>query len=571
MAELTGLLLEFAGSDDIAGVSEGLARAVARCTDARFAAVVAADADGRSFDAYGDPGAPWRFLAHLQGTFNRGRENGDPAQRAYRGADPATKCGADPCSRASIARPLCGADLYGRPNLAPPHAVTISDVQKDDACRAGFAATSAEFGIQAIFAMPIDADGICTAVAAAYFSAAGVVSDASLATLAILAAHGGAAMARARRFERLEGEAEQHQALVSETAEGICTFNDRMDVVLWNRAAERITGVRADEIVGEKLSSAFSRVELPARPTAFESFDALAETFASAPSRTIEVALGREHAEPVWLSMAGATVGGRIHRRNLVCCFRDITEQKRLDRLRSEFVSLVTHQLRTPLTAIRGYAELLGAVEMPPDQVMEFGTIIAKASTRLASSITDVMDFERLAASRDSLHVARLRLVDVLDAALEAAGPSLRHEVSIRGPVQRIILDADLERLTRAFAHLVGNADRYWPGDGQIVVTAAHENGDAVITVVDRGPGIADNAAGDLFSPYHHAARKRSNASQGMGLGLALSKRIVEAHGGQIEVGQTPGGGTTVRVRLPAAARIRDEAIIPSPASPTST
>jgi PAS domain S-box-containing protein len=554
MPELADLLLEFAGSDDIAGVSEGLARAVARCTDARFAAVVAADAEARSFDAYGDRSAPWRFLAHLQGTFNRARENGDPARRAY--------CAAD------LNR--CGADLYGRPKAALHHAVAVADIQEDEASRAGFAETSAAFGIRSVFAMPVIADGICTAVAAAYFAAPGVLGDEQLVMLRILAEHGGAAMARARRFERLEGETEQHEALVSETAEGICTLNDRLAVVLWNRAAEKITGVSEDEIVGKKMVSAFNRVEVPARPNAFESFDALGDAFASAPSHTLEVALGREHTEPVWLSMAGATVGGRIHRRNLVCCFRDITEQKRLDGLRSEFVSLVTHQLRTPLTAIRGYAELIGAVEMPSEQVMEFGTIIANASTRLASSITDVMDFERLAASRDLLHLARLRLSDILDAALADGATSSRHQVRVEGPAREIFLDGDLERLTRAFAHLIGNADRYWPGDGEIVVGATWEGGDAAVTIVDRGPGIANNAAGELFSPYHHAARKRSNASQGMGLGLALSKRIFEAHGGRIVVDQTPGGGTTVRVWLPAAERLAQTAVIPSPASPTS-
>jgi PAS domain S-box-containing protein len=568
MPDLADLLLEFAGSDDIAGVSEGLARAVARCTNARFAAVVAADADGRSFDAFGDPAAPWRFLAHLQGTFNRGRENGDPALRAFK----TTTCSADlSCSRASSARPFGSADLHGRPIVDPPLAVAIPDIQEDEACLAGFAATAAAFGIRSALALPIIADGICTAVAAAYFSSPGTLGDESLGMLRILLAHGAAAIARARRYERLEGEAEQHEALVSETAEGICTLNDRLAVVLWNRAAERITGVRAAEIGGKKLSGIFSRLEVPARPRAFESFEALAETFASAPSRTIEVALYRDHAEPVWISMAGSTVGGRIHRRNLVCCFRDITEQKRLDGLRSEFVSLVTHQLRTPLTAIRGYAELLGAVEMPSDQVMEFGTIIANASTRLANSITDVMDFERLAASRDGLHLARLVLTDVLDAAVETAGSSLRHEVLIQGPAQQIYLDADLERLTRAFAHLIGNADRYWPGDGKIVVAAAQEDGEAAISIVDRGPGIAKGAAGELFSPYHHAARKRSTASQGLGLGLALSKRIIDAHGGRIAVDQTAGGGTTVRVWLPAVARIPEVSTIPSPASPTST
>jgi PAS domain S-box-containing protein len=519
MAGLADLLLEFAGSDDIAGVSEGLARAFARCANARFAAVVAVDAEGKSFDAYGDHGAPWRFLASLQGTFNRARQDGDPAQRAYIGQA----------------------------------AVSVPDVRADDASRAGFAATSAAFGVRAVFATPIISDGGCAGVASVYLSVPGDLDDAIRQALQILAAHGGVAIARARRFERLEGETEQHDALVAETAEGICTFNERLAVVLWNRAAERITGVHASEIGGKRLSAVFTGVEAPACPGAFGSFDSLAEAFAAARSHTLEVCLNRETSEAIWLSMAGASVGGRIHRRNLVCCFRDITEQKRLEGLRSEFVSLVTHQLRTPLTAIRGYAELLGAIEMPAEQVMEYGNVIANASVRLASSITDVMDFERLATSRDGLHIAHLRLSNVVDAALAAVEPSPRHDVRVQAAARELFLEGDLERLTRTFAHLIGNADRYWPGDGEIAVNAAHEDGGVTIAIVDKGPGIADTAAGDLFSPYHHAARKRNNAGQGLGLGLSLSKRIVEAHGGRIAVEETPGGGTTVRVWLPSA------------------
>ena len=517
MADLAGLLLEFAPYDDIAGVCEGLARAVVRCAGARFAAAVAADAEGGSFDAYGDSGAPWRFLANLQGTFNRARQAGDPARRAHAGS----------------------------------REVFVPDVQTDEESRMGFAATSAAFGIRSVFAIPLVADGARIGVAAAYFTTAVDLDDAVLGALRIVCAHGGIAIARARRFERLESETEQHEALVGETAEGFCTLDDRMAVVLWNRAAETITGIRAGELAGKELSATFARVEVPARPKAFESYEALAAAFATAPSHTIEVALHRDHAEPIWLSMAGSSVGGRTYRRSLVCCFRDITEQKRLEGLRGEFVSLVTHQLRTPLTSIRGYAELLGAVEMPSEQVMEFGTVIANASKRLANSISDVMDFERLVASRAGLHIAHLRLSDVLDAAVTAIEPPPRHAVRVDGKAKDIFLEADLDRLTRAFAHLIGNADRYWPGDGEIIVDAAHETDGVSVAVIDRGPGISETAAGGLFSPYHHAARKRSNAGQGLGLGLSLSKRIVEAHGGRISVEQTPGGGATIRVWLP--------------------
>ena len=182
---------------------------------------------------------------------------------------------------------------------------------------------------------------------------------------------------------------------------------------------------------------------------------------------------------------------------------------------------------------------------------MEFGTIIANASTRLGNSITDVMDFERLIASRAGLRLARLRLSDVFDASIAATDLSKRHAVRIDTAASEIFLEADLDRLTRAFAHLIGNADRYWPGDGDIAVNTALDHDGVSIAIVDRGSGIDDTVVGDLFSPYHHAPRKHNNASQGLGLGLSLSKRIVEAHGGRIAVEPTLGGGTTVRVWLP--------------------
>jgi|GEM_PF-4495350 len=517
MAELADLLLEFAGSDGIAGVCGGLARAIVRCATGSFAAVVSADAADGTFDAYGDQSAPWRFLANLQGTFNRGREDGDPAKRAFD-------------TRSDV---------------------SVVDVRTNDECGAGFAATAHSFAICAVHAMPLLANEKCIGVAAVYFSDVRVLDKATLDALRILTTHGGMAVGRARRFERLAGESEQHDALVAETAEGFCTLDERLAVVLWNHAAERITGVRLADLAGKKLGATFARIEVPARPGAFESFESLSDAFAKAGSHTIEIALHRDQGDPIWLSMAGASVGGRTHRRNLVCCFRDITEQKRLEGLRSEFVSLVTHQLRTPLTAIRGYAELLGAVELPSDQVMEFGTIIANASTRLGNSITDVMDFERLISSRAGLRLARLRLSDVFELSVAATDLSPRHVVRIGDEAKEIFLEADLDRLTRAFAHLIGNADRYWADDGEIVVGTELDHDGVSISIVDRGCGIDDAVVGDLFSPYHHAARKHNNASQGLGLGLSLSKRIVEAHGGRIAVEPTPGGGTTVRVWLP--------------------
>jgi len=125
------------------------------------------------------------------------------------------------------------------------------------------------------------------------------------------------------------------------------------------------------------------------------------------------------------------------------------------------------------------------------------------------------------------------------------------HSVRMPESASQIVLNADLDRLSRAFAHLIGNALRYWPDGGEVVVEASSTEKRVNVAIVDRGPGIPEDATGDLFSPFHHARRGNAVAGQGLGLGLSLTKRIVEAHGGQIAVEKTPGGGTTVRLWLP--------------------
>ncbi len=517
VGDIADLLRAFAESDDVAAVCEALAAGVTNASHATFSVAAARDFESDFVEVFGDRAAPWRFIARLQGAFNRSLAGGDPGLRAL----------------------LEG----GRADL--------SVTSEDGASSGEFARLARDFGISGVVAWPIGDAAACAGAVVSCNTRAGAGANGRSHVVTELVAHAELALSRARRFEALRAESERNQALIAESAEGICTLDHELRVGLWNNAAERITGIPRSAIAGKTLTEAGLHPEAPAFPKAFASFSDASEIFVGDPGRAIDVSLAKPNGENVWISLAGALVGSAARRPGLACCFRDITPQKKLESLRRDFVSLVTHQLRTPLTAIRGYAELLGAIEMPPDRVREFGDVIAGASTRLADAITDVMDFERLTPSRDGLHLTKVSLHEALNLGLAAVKMPRSHRVTFPEGLASITLEADLDRLSRLFAHIFGNAVRYWPAGGVIDVEAAQDGDFVRCAIVDHGPGIDNAEHAELFSPYHRTAKSHPGARQGMGLGLSLAKRIAEAHGGRIALSETGGGGATVTVWLP--------------------
>ncbi|HLJ84482.1 MAG TPA: ATP-binding protein [Candidatus Eremiobacteraceae bacterium] len=519
---LADLLRAFAESDDVAAVCTALASGVGRATGAAFSIAAVRETDGDFVEAFGDQAAPWRLVARLQGACNRARAKGD-------------------------------ARLLAMLNGEAVRAIDLSALPEDDG---EFVRLLREFGVRRVAAWPIAAGDPCRGTVVAFDPGPTAIDDDQADDVTLLADHAGRALARARRFEALRAESERGTALIAESAEGICTFDHELRVSLWNHAAERITGILRDAIVGKTMSAAGLQPHAPQFPHAFNSFAEASAIFIEEPGRAIDVRLSAANGQPIWISLAAALIGASARRHSLACCFRDITEQKELESLRSDFVSLVTHQLRTPLTAIRGYAELVAAIEMPSERVREYGDIIAGASARLADSITDVMDFERLAASRDGLRVTPVSLRTALELGVAAIKLPPSHRVELPEGLSEFTVAADTDRLSRLFAHVLGNAVRYWPDGGSIEVAASRDGDFVRCSIIDHGPGIAVSERADLFSPYHRAARGHPSASQGLGLGLSLAKRIVEAHRGRIALAETPGGGATVTVWLPAASRL---------------
>ncbi|MBI3760428.1 MAG: hypothetical protein HY260_01010 [Chloroflexi bacterium] len=231
------------------------------------------------------------------------------------------------------------------------------------------------------------------------------------------------------------------------------------------------------------------------------------------------------------------------------------TELQQLDRMKSEFVSLVSHELRAPLTNMRGALELMedGEAALSPNCLRILGIVNEQAS-RLARMVDEVLNVSRIEAGGLALAREAVDVVWVADQVVDefAARNARRKFRRPRGSLQPRLW-ADPDRLHEVIANLVDNAVKYSPDEGEVMLEVEARDGEGWVSVSDSGPGIPFDQRSRLFEKFHRLDSGDAKETYGYGLGLYLSRRLVEAMGGRIWVESEPGRGTTFRFALPLA------------------
>jgi len=231
-----------------------------------------------------------------------------------------------------------------------------------------------------------------------------------------------------------------------------------------------------------------------------------------------------------------------------------VEELRRLSALRADFVSLVSHELRSPMATVIGSARTLQQRwrELKPEQRDSFLALIADETTRLATLVADVLDTSRIEAGTFSYSFAEVDLAELLRevvAAAEVGQDEVPLATSVTEPVPPI--RGDRQRLRQVLANLVENAVKYSPAGEPVEVSAAALNGTVVVKVRDRGPGIATEDQTLIFEKFGRA--RSGKGLPGTGLGLFISRSIAEAHGGTLDVCSAPAEGATFTLVLPTA------------------
>ena len=350
--------------------------------------------------------------------------------------------------------------------------------------------------------------------------------------------------------------------LADELPDGIVVADQSGRVIVFNRAAERLTGIDAAGSLGRPLVQALPLIDREGRCWWRQSrpYDGLAIRTRH-PERSLYLPDGREVLACIGYvrSPRGRQAASWPCRpgevRRVMVTLRSAEQRTRLERTRADLVSTVAHELRSPLTSVKGFTATL-LTKWPrftDDQKRAMLETVNADADRVTRLITELLDVSRIEAGR--LHMHR-ELVDIgaraakLIAGWVAAGePEERFRVQARPGLPETWLDAD--KIDQILANLIENAVRHGAGTVTTVIEPAQVHGGpgVAVSVRDEGPGIAPEFAPRVFRQFWRAKRRG-----GAGLGLFIVKGLVEAHGGSITVAQAPGGGAEFRFTMPAGA-----------------
>lgn len=348
----------------------------------------------------------------------------------------------------------------------------------------------------------------------------------------------------APRLQELEVQRSQAQTILDNMMESVAAL-DRDGRILWlNPSAHRLMGVRHGEGVGQRLVEVFRQPEVE---------ELIKDTLTRAQPSAREVQMFSPQERT--LRMQASPCEGGAQDAALVWVAQDVTDMRRLEGLRREFVANVSHELKTPLTSIKGLVETLlnGALE-DASSSRRFVALIDEEAARLGRLIDDLLELSQIESKAMPLRVEPVAvhgLVEEVAAQLRRQMEEHRITFENRVPQDTPPVRADAGRLRQVFVNLVDNAVKFNSPGGRVVVSAAPSGARLEITVEDTGIGIPEADLPRIFERFYRVDKARSRELGGTGLGLSIIKHLVDLHQGRITVRSRLGEGTVFTVSLP--------------------
>ena len=337
------------------------------------------------------------------------------------------------------------------------------------------------------------------------------------------------------RFDELRREQAETAALVESMVEGVIAADERGHTVTANAAARRLLGYDVTDA-------------LPDMPELFR---------VKAAREVVDAVLQGQAVQDRELELDGRAIlmnARPLPSGGAVLVIHDLTEIRRLEAVRRDFVANVSHELKTPLTSISGYAETLLGDRPDDETTRRFLTTILDNARRMQRLVDDLLDLARIEAGRwqpelEPVAVAETAHEMWTELADRAAARSVEFSVDVEAGAE--VVQADVDALRQVLTNLLDNSLRYTPNGGHIVCRSRLEDRGVAISVADNGSGIGHEHLGRIFERFYRADHSRSREEGGTGLGLAIVKHLVEGHGGRVYAGSERGVGTTVTCWFP--------------------
>ena len=352
----------------------------------------------------------------------------------------------------------------------------------------------------------------------------------------------GAVQQLGKRVNELAHDRRHLRAILSGMAEGVVVVDDHGRLVMANEAA-RVMLKLDDSATGRRYQEWMRQPEI---------FAQLATAIDGETPPGVEFTLARE---PSRTCVARATPAGEPEG-GAILVLHDISDLRRADRVRRDFVANVSHELRTPLTAIRGYVEALMDEPTSSDQSRQFLEIIARHTDRMERLVKDLLRLARLDAGQETTDLVECDLYALLQGVVNELAVALSARetaVSLDVAADMRSLVSDPAKLHDVVRNLLENAVNYSPEGAPVRIEAFRDGGDAVLRVIDAGPGIPPSDLGRVFERFYRVEKSRAREPGGTGIGLAIVKHLVGLLSGTVTAQNGPESGAVFTVRLPLA------------------
>lgn len=338
-----------------------------------------------------------------------------------------------------------------------------------------------------------------------------------------------------KQIQKLQIEKDKINTLIQNMSEGFILIDMDKNVLMSNHSAAKLVGANDEQMIGKSLIS-YSRSE-----TVLECVESALNGEGKSGDLTINGRVLQIMTSPVYSNNA---------QNGVICLIIDVSEKKKAEKMRREFTANVTHELKTPLTSISGYAEIIASGLARPNDVQGFAKKIHKESGRLLSLIGDIIELSQLDESTSSEEFAPIDLSGIAyEVAEDLRSNAAKHGIDISVDAEKTVIKGNRNQIYELVYNLCDNAIRYNRPNGKVKISVTEAANKSIIKVADTGIGIPKKHWKRIFERFYRVDKSRSKETGGTGLGLAIVKHIAEHHGGTVTL-ESDENGTTFTVEF---------------------
>jgi len=360
-------------------------------------------------------------------------------------------------------------------------------------------------------------------------------------------------------LNKIINERDKTEAILKNIADGVIVTDGNSRVLLTNYVAENWFALQDKDFEGKQIESVVANEPL---------IGFINNIVSNKDDKIENMEIPLSEYEPGRKRVLQANAARVIDREKksisaVVTVLRDITHEKEIDRMKTELVSMVAHELRSPLTCISGFSELLLDSTVTRKQSEEYASIIMKESNRLNELINKFLDISKIEAGKSQIRKVPVDLIMLIEKVLDfnsQLADKKKIEVSFDKPFQMPLIDLDRDMMEQVILNLFSNAVKYSPEQAQVHLRLVEQEEKILIQVQDTGYGISQQSLEHVFDKFYRVTDNEAvREIMGSGLGLPLVKEIVEVHGGNIEVSSVLDEGSTFTIRLPKRLSVVEE------------